>query len=112
MVPDPASISLSLAERHQHILDKLKKEASINVLELCSQLNVSSVTIRKDLKLLENKNLLYRTHGGATLTNPYTSDRHVSEKEKIHSKEKMEIGQAGASLVQPDDCIIIASGTT
>lgn len=102
----------TLAERHQYILSKLKKEGKVNVLELCDHLNVSSVTIRKDLKLLEDKNLLFRTHGGGTMTNPYTGDRHVNEKEKIRSTEKMDIGRFAAGLVEANDCIIIASGTT
>jgi DeoR family transcriptional regulator, aga operon transcriptional repressor len=102
----------NLIDRHQRIINKLAKEGSINVLDLCTELNVSSVTIRKDLKFLEDKDLLYRTHGGATLTNPYTSDRSVNEKEKIRSGEKSNIGMAAASLIQPDDCILIASGTT
>lgn len=103
---------LSQAERHQQILDALKNEGRVSVVELCNSLNVSSVTIRKDLNLLETKNLLFRTHGGATLTNPYTTDRHVSEKEKIRSVEKMDIGAAAAAMIQEDDCIIIGSGTT
>ena len=70
----------SLAERHQYIIKKLQKERYINVVDLCSELQVSSVTIRKDLKLLEDKNLLFKIHGGATLTNPYTVDRSVNEK--------------------------------
>lgn len=102
----------TLTERHSYILEKLKKEGKVNVLNLCDDLNVSSVTIRKDLKLLEDKNLLFRTHGGATVANPYTSDRPVNEKEKIHSEEKMEIGAVAASLIAAHDCIIIASGTT
>ena len=84
----------------------------MNVLDLCNDLNVSSVTIRKDLKLLEDKSLLYRTHGGATSGNPYTVDKPVNEKEKIRSEEKMDIGAVAAALVEPNDCIIIASGTT
>jgi len=103
---------MNLTERHQHILKKLKKEGSVNVIDLCNELNVSSVTIRKDLKLLEDKNLLYRTHGGGTLSNPYTGDRPVNEKEKIRSGEKLSIGEAAASLIEPNDCILIASGTT
>ena len=103
---------LSLHERHQFILDKLKKEGNIKVLDLCSDLNVSSVTIRKDLKLLEDKNLVYRTHGGGTLANPYAADKHVNEKEKIRSGEKTDIGAAAAKMIQEDDCIIIGSGTT
>jgi DeoR family transcriptional regulator of aga operon len=102
----------NLTDRHQHILAKLKKEGSINVLDLCSELKVSSVTIRKDLKLLEDKNLLYRTHGGGTMRNPYAGDRPVNEKEKINSDEKISIGSVAASLIEKNDCIIIGSGTT
>jgi len=102
----------TLAERHQYILEKLKKEGKVNVLDLCDELNVSSVTIRKDLKVLEDKNLIYRTHGGGTLINPYTADRPVNEKEKIKAEEKTTIGAAAAALIEPNDCIIIASGTT
>lgn len=102
----------SITERHQHILSKLKKEGSVNVIDLCNELRVSSVTIRKDLKLLEDKDLLFRTHGGGTLTNPYTVDRPVKEKAMIHSGEKSGIGAAAAKLIEPNDCILIASGTT
>ncbi len=102
----------NLTERHQHILSRLKEEGNVKVVDLCNDLNVSSVTIRKDLKLLEDKNLIFRTHGGGTLSNPYTSDRPVNEKEKIRADEKMHIGEAAANLIEPNDCIIIASGTT
>lgn len=37
----------NLTERHQHIMVKLKKEGSVAVVELCEELNVSSVTIRR-----------------------------------------------------------------
>jgi DeoR family transcriptional regulator of aga operon len=102
----------TLAERHQYILSKLKKEGKISVLDLCHDLNVSSVTIRKDLKLLEDKHLLFRTHGGGTSSNPYTVDRPVNEKEKIRAEEKQSIGTVAAGLIEPNDCVIIASGTT
>lgn len=111
-VSKPTQGMSSLPERHQYILSRLKKEGKVNVLDLCRHLNVSSVTIRKDLKLLEDKNLLYRTHGGGTLVNPYAVDRPVNEKEKIMSAEKMRIGAAAAELIEPNDSIIIASGTT
>ncbi|MGV3509209.1 MAG: DeoR/GlpR family DNA-binding transcription regulator [Sphingobacteriaceae bacterium] len=103
---------INIAERHQFILNKIQKEGNINVLDLCKELDVSPVTIRKDLKLLEDKNLLFRTHGGATLTNPYTIDRPVNEKEKLQSDEKAKIGIKGASLIEQNDSIVIASGTT
>lgn len=82
------------------------------MIDLCNELSVSSVTIRKDLKLLEDKELLYRTHGGGTLSNPYTVDRPVIEKVMIKAGEKLSIGQMAARLVEANDCILIASGTT
>nr|WP_276496895.1 DeoR/GlpR family DNA-binding transcription regulator [Pontibacter litorisediminis] len=103
---------MNIAERHQKIISKLQQEGKVNVADLCTDMDVSSVTIRKDLKLLEDKGLLFRTHGGATLNNPYTTDRSVNEKEKIQSTEKMQIGTAAAKLLQPNDSVLIASGTT
>ena len=102
----------NLIQRHQQIINKLKKEGRVSVIDLCDELNVSSVTIRKDLKLLEDKHLLYRTHGGGTLANPYTGDKPVNEKAKIHAAEKINIGATAAQLIEPNDCILIASGTT
>ncbi|WP_370626509.1 DeoR/GlpR family DNA-binding transcription regulator [Chitinophaga sp. sic0106] len=103
---------INIAERHKFILGKLHEKGYVNVLELCKELDVSGVTIRKDLKLLEDKSLLFRSHGGATVQNPYTIDKPVNEKENIRREEKTRIGQAGAALIAPNDAIIIASGTS
>jgi DeoR family transcriptional regulator, aga operon transcriptional repressor len=103
---------INITERHQHIINKLQHEGQVQVVDLCDELKVSSVTIRKDLKLLEDKGLLFRTHGGATQHNPYTVDRSVNEKEKIQASEKNSIGTAAAKLIAPNDSILIASGTT
>lgn len=103
---------INIAERHKYILDKLAEKGYVNVVDLCKELDVSGVTIRKDLKLLEDKALLFRSHGGASINNPYTNDKPVNEKEKLRSEEKNNIGQAAAALIAPNDAIIIASGTS
>ncbi|QQT25431.1 DeoR/GlpR transcriptional regulator [Sphingobacterium spiritivorum] len=103
---------MNSVERHHLILEKLKQIGNITVSELCEELGVSTVTIRKDLKFLEDSSLLFRVHGGATRQNPYTTDRPVFEKEKLHTLEKSKIGKTAASFVEPNDSIIIASGTT
>lgn len=102
----------TLVERHQHILDVLKATGIVQVVDLCQDLNVSSVTIRKDLQFLEDKKQLFRTHGGATLSNPYIGDRPVIEKVMLQSAEKEKIGHFAAGLIEANDCILIASGTT
>ncbi|GAA3604657.1 DeoR/GlpR family DNA-binding transcription regulator [Flavivirga amylovorans] len=99
-------------QRHEIILNTLAKEKHIEVLDLCKQLDVSAVTIRKDLKLLEEKGLLFRTHGGASLENPYINEKAVIEKEKISVEEKNGIAQAAAKRIDENDSIMMASGTT
>ncbi len=101
-----------LNERHEYILEMLRKQSSVSVTTFASQLNVSEVTIRKDLSYLESLNMLYRAHGFAILINPYINDRHVNEKEKINTEKKRAIGIKAASMITDNDSVIIASGTT
>jgi DeoR/GlpR family transcriptional regulator of sugar metabolism len=70
-------------ERFTTILNMLMQHDSIQVTDLSSLLNVSSVTIRKDLTELEKANKLYRSHGRAILIDPYINNRTVNEKEKL-----------------------------
>lgn len=99
-------------ERHALIIETLLKHESIPVSNLSTLLDVSAVTIRKDLTELEKDNKLYRSHGKAILINPYINNRSVNEKENLARNEKHIIGRYAASLVDKDDSIIIASGTT
>ena len=99
-------------ERHNLILDYLMQHNSVLVSDLANKLNVSSVTIRKDLTELEKEKKLYRNHGRAILINPYINDRNVNEKEKFFVEEKRLIGVCAAKLITAKDSILIASGTT
>ena len=103
---------LSIAERHKYILNSLQKEGFVKVLDIAKNLDVTTVTVRKDLKMLEEKGLLYRTHGSASPINPHAVDRNVKEKEKINIKEKQLIGVFAARLIGEDDSIVINSGST
>jgi len=103
---------ISIAERHKYILDVLQKEGFVKVMDLTRALEVTPVTIRKDLKLLEEKGLLYRTHGSASPVNPHSGDRHVTEKEKLNMSEKRRIAIEAAKLIELNDSIIINSGST
>ena len=103
---------MTLSERHKAILESLRNSGSVDVGVLSQQLKVSAVTIRKDLDMLEEKKLLYRTHGGAIIADPYIATRKVSEKEKLHPELKRRIGQRAVELLSPQYALIIASGTT
>lgn len=102
----------NIAQRHKYILEQLKKEDYVKVQELSQALNVSEVTIRKDLKYLEEKKMLSRNHGSASNVLVIIPDRHIDVKEKIQVEEKCKIAAAARELVEVNDKIIIASGTT
>lgn len=103
---------MTIAERHKFILDRLNGAGIVHVADLSKELDVTVVTVRKDLKLLEDKGLLYRSHGSATLSSPYVNDKPVNEKKLVRVEEKMKIAQAAVELVEEDEAIIIGSGTT
>ena len=61
----PDSKLISKEERHAAILERLMQFESVLVTDLAAMLNVSLVTIRKDLTELEKASKLYRSHGKA-----------------------------------------------
>src|SRR5699024_5922431 len=103
---------MNITERHQFILERLQANGRVDIQTLSKDLEVSEVTIRKDLKLLESKNLLFRVRGGALLNNPYINERPIAEKKLINAEEKKKIAKKASSLIVENDSIIIASGTT
>lgn len=105
-------MSNSIAERHQYILNKLQEQGYVNVADLSQKLSVSVVTIRKDLNLLEERQLLFRTHGSATPVNPFVGNRPVDEKEKIRTIQKQRIALKAVTLIEPGSNIMLASGST
>jgi DeoR family transcriptional regulator of aga operon len=104
--------TMSIAERHKYILEQLNKNGFIKVVPLARELDVTVVTIRKDIKLLEEQNLLFKMHGSAMPVNPHVPDVSVDIKNGIRSTEKNLIGRAAAKLIDANDSIIIASGST
>jgi len=102
----------NIVQRHKIILNELDKEGYVRVQDLSERLGISEVTIRKDLKELESRKLLLRSHGGASPLSSLISDRHIDEKEKVQVDEKLRIGAAANLLLKKNDRIIIASGTT
>jgi len=101
-----------MENRHKKILEILNQKKQVKVQDLSEALNTSTVTIRKDLKLLEGKRLLFRNHGGASLESPYVNDRSVNEKEFINAPEKAAIGLQASKMIKGDQYIILASGTS
>ncbi len=100
------------AERQASIENYLRKEGYAQVEELSRLLDVSPITIRRDLDLLEKTGLVERSHGGARFRNFLHRESLYEEKGRAHQEEKAAIGQKIASLIQPGETIFINSGST
>src|SRR5882672_11186124 len=88
-------------------------QGRVLVTELSRQFETSQVTIRKDLEILHSQGLIHRTHGGALPAREGAlEDPTLREKEKLHRKEKLQIAEAAAGMVQEGQVVILDSGTT
>lgn len=96
------------SERENYILDLLTRDGTLSVAKLARDLDVSEVTIRSQLRDLEERGLLSRTHGGAQST----SVQNVLERQREHEDEKERIARAAAELISDGDSVMIEAGTT
>lgn len=102
----------STVERRAFILKMIEEVGSVDVTSLSNRFEVSEVTIRKDLKHFEKKNLLVRSRGGAFKQSVIDVDLPVYERRKQNIDIKKKIGKAAAALIHSGETILLDSGTT
>ena len=98
----------TLNERQLAILNRVISSPKINVADLAKEFSVSQVTIRQDLKLLEQTGMLKRFHGGAMPV----SDDDIMKRLSINYDIKLNIAKKAASLVSNGETVMIESGST
>lgn len=99
-------------ERHQRILELLADDSRVLVNELSDRFGVSAATLRNDLRELEQKGKLRRTHGGAVALEPNVTERPAGDALIEQHGAKQAIGRAAAALVHDGDTLICDSGST
>src|SRR5690606_9692772 len=105
---------LFMAERRSSILEMLREQGRVSVNELSKRLLVSAVTIRHDLRALEDDKLLERTHGGAVLPRrkPVTPELTFDARLREQRAVKDALAQEAAKRVQAGATIALDSSTT
>jgi DeoR family transcriptional regulator, fructose operon transcriptional repressor len=101
-------------ERIRIIKNILIDKKHITVSDLSAMLDVSEVTIRRDLEKLEIENFLTRTHGGAVVNSedsPLEETFDNIELDPYH-QQRDEISQIAAHMVEDNDVILLSSGLT
>lgn len=100
--------------RREKIISLLKEKGSVQVHDLSKLFNISSVSIRKDLKFLDQRGIATRVYGGAFLNtmNGETTETSVAIKQKKNVNKKCNLALAATRLIKTGDSIILDSGTT
>ena len=98
-----------IEERRRNLITLLQERSSCRVSFLSDILQVSELTIRRDLEELEKEHVIERFHGGARLIQ---IGNEQPAKKLDYSVEKDLIGKAAADLVPNNSTIFLGSGTT
>ena len=99
-------------ERQAHIARIVEEHGRARVSDLATRFGVSSVTIRKDLLVLETDGRVVRTHGGAIVPDRSRPELAFEIRERLQQGEKSRIGTAAAELVRDGESIVMDASTT
>jgi DeoR family transcriptional regulator, aga operon transcriptional repressor len=100
-------------ERRRAIVDFINQNGRALVRDLAGKFGNSEITIRRDLELLHDRGLIYRTHGGALPIRAGAElDRDLTQRELQHPREKLKIAAAAARMVKEGQAVILDSGST
>jgi DeoR/GlpR family transcriptional regulator of sugar metabolism len=108
------SVGGALARQRQTlILERIREEGAVRVSDLARVLDVSYMTVRRDLEFLQGRGLIEKVHGGATaVPGSALFEPGFATKSVLDQAEKDAIADAAAELVNPAAAIGISAGTT
>src|ERR1700735_2785187 len=99
-------------QRRQAILAQVREQAAVSAEDLSRQFAVSVETIRRDLRRLQRAGLLERVYGAAAGPWGRASEGSCAARSGRHTERKRAIAALAASLVEPEETIVIDVGTT
>ncbi|EPW0889684.1 DeoR/GlpR family DNA-binding transcription regulator, partial [Escherichia coli] len=99
-------------ERRQIILEMVAEKGIVSIAELTDRMNVSHMTIRRDLQKLEQQGAVVLVSGGVQSPGRVAHEPSHQVKTALAMTQKAAIGKLAASLVQPGSCIYLDAGTT
>ncbi len=100
------------SERRRLILERVAERQTIEGQALADELNVSVMTIRRDIKQLERDGFLHQAYGGATVHITKSVELGFNSRALQCATEKRLIGACGAVSIAPGQTIFLSEGTT
>jgi DeoR/GlpR family transcriptional regulator of sugar metabolism len=100
------------SERRRLILERVAEFQSIETQALADELGVSVMTIRRDIKRLEQDGFLRQTYGGATFHITKSIELGFNSRALQFSAQKRLIGAFAAKMIEPGQTLFLGEGTT
>ena len=100
-------------ERLEEITRLVNQKGTIRVSDIVKLLNVTDMTVRRDLVELEEQGVLTKIHGGARSNKAFQYREYSHAEKHIQNKEaKQAIASKAAQLIEDGDTIFLGPGTT
>lgn len=99
-------------ERQRRITALVRERRSVGVAELAELTGVSEVTVRRDLDVLERRQVLRRRHGRAEALLTRSQDPGFAQRSIEGVEGKARIARAAAALIGQGESLVLDSGTT
>lgn len=103
MIPD---------ERRRRLVHLVEEQGSVSIAELTEALGVSHMTVRRDIRQLEEAGRVVSVSGGVALPSRIALDATHQAKLGLHPAEKEAIAARAVELVRPGDLVYLDAGTT
>jgi DeoR/GlpR family transcriptional regulator of sugar metabolism len=101
--------------RMEYIKNRLKEQSFLELNDICTSLNISVATARRDLNRLEQEGYITRRHGGAVINHDYNKPAQSSIRQGDNDPllaQKEIVGKHAAKLIENGDVIFIGAGNT
>lgn len=103
---------MNAIERKRYILDELQRNGSVVITDLAERIQVSSMTIRRDLNAMAEDGMVTLEHGGAVLNSGSLFECSISFKNEINVSEKQRIAAKCMEYINEGDSVFLDAGTT
>ncbi|MFJ6015423.1 DeoR/GlpR family DNA-binding transcription regulator [Streptomyces sp. NPDC092952] len=105
--------NLLAEQRRALILDEVRRRGGVRVNELTRRLNVSDMTVRRDLDALARQGVVEKVHGGAVpVVEASTHEPGFEAKSALELTAKEDIARVAAAMAVPGSAIALSGGTT
>lgn len=100
------------SKRQQYIINRVAEDSNVTIELLAAELNVSEMTVRRDLKELESKEQIIRTSNSILLKDSFLNEVPFVKKQLVNIEEKRLIAKKAMQFIKPDETILLDAGTT